>query len=141
MERGCKKQEGRMQYLQRDIVKPMGKRTAARKIFLSQGHVHKAERIIRYVVFVKNSNLQTTAQSPNAMRTTHQPKKAAQHNVGAELPEQRTSTGSTPFHVKGPAFQLKTGFKSSLICAAIQLKTANRHRQEAKKKGHTTRLV
>jgi hypothetical protein len=48
-------------------------------------------------------------------------KKKRKGPTGFELQRtksQLTSTGSTPFHVNGPAFQLKTGFKSLFTCAA-----------------------
>jgi hypothetical protein len=45
-----------------DIMQQLRTRTAVRKIVLSQGHVDEAERVIRDVVFVKNSDLQTHQQ-------------------------------------------------------------------------------
>ena len=45
-----------------DTTKQLRTRTAARKIVLSQGHVHKAERVILDFVFVKHSDLRTHQQ-------------------------------------------------------------------------------
>lgn len=53
----------------------------------------------------------------------------------SSCPLQRTSTGATPFHVKGPAFQLKTGFKLSLICTAIHGAESCRQAQRSEEQG------
>lgn len=54
----------------------------------------------------------------------------------------RTFTGSNPFHVKGPAFQLNTGFKLSSICTSRHDgKAAECAHWETKGSTHTTGLV
>jgi hypothetical protein len=106
----------------------LGTLTVACEIILPQWYVHKAQGFINDVIFVKQSNLEGGERRMVMQRFRYEinrnslQEQEKEHMTGSlkqrRTKSQLTFTGSTPFQVNGPAFQLKTGFKSSSTCAA-----------------------